>query len=173
MCGRTVEERLREHIRHFKHKNVERSAVAQHAWETGHDLLFEDTRVLAREDRWWPRRLKESMEIAKPPEHQRRRGIAPPRCLAAFATGHRSVSCRTGPLHAVRSRTAPCGPTADRPVPSKHLRSSRWRPAPLRERFRRSLEFCGGGLRVLWPPYGCPMSGRRTWVLTGTFYHLR
>ncbi len=67
--GRTIEERLREHIRHSKFNNMDKSAVALHAWKTGHAILFDDTRLLAREERWGTRRVKEAVEITKHPQN--------------------------------------------------------------------------------------------------------
>ena len=67
--GRTVDERLREHIRHYKYNNTNKSAIALHAWKTGHAILFDDTRLLAREDRWGTRRVKEAVEIIKHPHN--------------------------------------------------------------------------------------------------------
>lgn len=119
--GRTVEERLREHIRHFKHGNVQCSAVAQHAWETGHDFRFEDTKVLAKEDRWWPRRIKEAMEIAR--HSQNINGDAGLRLHGAWrslikldtrgpAQPHLPMPSDPGPL-----QTAPCRPTTCHSLP--------------------------------------------------------
>lgn len=70
--GRTVEERMREHMRHDRLHNIHKSALAQHAAETGHLVNYHETRTLSIEDRWWPRVIKEALEISRRPENLNR-----------------------------------------------------------------------------------------------------
>ncbi|PSN31891.1 hypothetical protein C0J52_20819 [Blattella germanica] len=67
--GRTVEERRKEHIRYCKLHQVDKSAIAQHSAETGHAIDFDKIDILGREDRRFPRLIKEAIQIAKHPHN--------------------------------------------------------------------------------------------------------
>ncbi|XP_043263261.1 uncharacterized protein LOC122403673 [Colletes gigas] len=50
---------------------AQKSAVAEHQIETGHKILFQDVKVLAKEKAYFPREYREAVEIRKNPEqHQ-------------------------------------------------------------------------------------------------------
>lgn len=55
--------RQKEHKRHLWLGNTELSAVAQHGWDTGHMIHFEETAILHKLSSWHERVNRESMEI--------------------------------------------------------------------------------------------------------------
>jgi hypothetical protein len=68
--GRAVKCRLQEHGRAIKNKQYHLSAVAEHVnSEPGHSTNLERTSVLAREPRYYPRVIREAIEIAKHPNN--------------------------------------------------------------------------------------------------------
>jgi hypothetical protein len=60
---RTIKTRRKEHIRHLRLGQPEKSAVAQHALETGHKIEFNNTCRLARTKGYMDRIIKEAIEI--------------------------------------------------------------------------------------------------------------
>lgn len=63
--GRHIKTRLKEHISHTKHSNTGKSAIAEHSYDTGHVINFEETKKLATVGNFWPRKHRESIEIYK------------------------------------------------------------------------------------------------------------
>jgi hypothetical protein len=61
--NRTIEARRKEHMRHFRLGQPEKSAVAQHAIETGHMIEFNNTTRLVRTEGYMDRIVKEAIEI--------------------------------------------------------------------------------------------------------------
>ena len=61
--GRTIETRLKEHRRHFRLAQPEKSAVAEHSINEDHAIRWEDTKILCRSQRYWDRIVKEAIEI--------------------------------------------------------------------------------------------------------------
>ena len=57
--ARSFDIRLKEH----RKTTGSRTAVGDHIQETGHKLADDETKVLAREDQYWPRKIRESIEI--------------------------------------------------------------------------------------------------------------
>lgn len=50
--GRMVAIREQECKRHLRLGNLDKSANAQHGWETGHEIMFGETRLLHRSSNW-------------------------------------------------------------------------------------------------------------------------
>ena len=67
--GRTISIRRSEHIRQCRLQQWEQSAIAQHAMETHHEVLFDDIKLLARESKKPHRRVREAIEIARRPHN--------------------------------------------------------------------------------------------------------
>lgn len=67
--GRSIELRLREHKGDCKHKRITKSAVAEHTGLTGHKMDFDNARVLARVPHYFPRIIREAIEIEKQPNN--------------------------------------------------------------------------------------------------------
>lgn len=61
--GTTVVIRETEHKHHLCLRNVDKSAVALHGWNTGHTIKFEETVLLYRSSNWIERTIQESLEI--------------------------------------------------------------------------------------------------------------
>ena len=63
--GRSVRERLNEHIRNTNLNQTEKSAIAQHSYEAGHGVLFTNTKILHKENKKRQCLIKEAIEISK------------------------------------------------------------------------------------------------------------
>jgi hypothetical protein len=61
--GRTIETRLKEHKRHLRLGQPEKSAIAEHWTECKNSVQFVDTKMLCRSNGFWDRLVKESIEI--------------------------------------------------------------------------------------------------------------
>ncbi|XP_071053515.1 uncharacterized protein [Onthophagus taurus] len=61
--GRNVECRIKEHERDVRLKKTQQSAVAEHCHAKGHRIDFEQTKVLARDNRYYQRLTREAIEI--------------------------------------------------------------------------------------------------------------
>ncbi|XP_076397942.1 uncharacterized protein LOC143266273 [Megachile rotundata] len=66
--GRSVNTRLKEHERCARLGYIQ-SAVAEHQITTGHKILFEKTKVLAKTSAYLPRKYREAIEIRKHPNN--------------------------------------------------------------------------------------------------------
>ena len=67
--GRNVSTRVKEHFSHMKHQHEDKSAVAEHHWKTGHKIQLDQTKILVKENRFWPRLYREAIEIHKNPQN--------------------------------------------------------------------------------------------------------
>ncbi len=134
--GRTIEERLREHIRDFKFKKVHRSAVLSTHGKPAMLFSLDKTRMLAERGQWWPWTDKERpWKLRSIPGTANgdaglrllMRGLHSPKCAAAGCRPpgpYHAVRClASGPSFAVRPRTAPVRPLP--PPPFTHLHSGR------------------------------------------------
>ena len=61
--GRPVSERLLEHRADVKHRRVDNSAVAEHAWGEDHHPDWDGVTTIARDKHWHTRRVKEAIQI--------------------------------------------------------------------------------------------------------------
>jgi predicted GIY-YIG superfamily endonuclease len=61
--GRTIATRIKEHLRHFKLCQPEKSAVAEHSISENHAIHWEDVKVISREKKYWERITKEAIEV--------------------------------------------------------------------------------------------------------------
>ncbi|XP_046406336.1 uncharacterized protein LOC124171238 [Ischnura elegans] len=58
--------RIKEHARATKQKQLHLSAIAEHAWSgAGHSIDFEGTKMVAKDNRYYPRLIREALEIHK------------------------------------------------------------------------------------------------------------
>jgi hypothetical protein len=69
--NRTIETGRNEHMRHLRLGQPDKSAVAQHALETGHRVEFNTTCRLARTKGYMDRIIKEAIEIKLHPDINR------------------------------------------------------------------------------------------------------
>lgn len=67
--GRSINTRLTEHKRHLRLLHPTKSAIAEHAIDTLHDIRFEDTKILANNKNWSTRKIREAIEILKHPNN--------------------------------------------------------------------------------------------------------
>ena len=83
--GRALGCRFKEHT-DGKHPS---SAITEHTTNTGHRFKLEDVRILQREDRAVPRKIREAIEIHKRnPSMNRDRGQEIPPSLLQLVTSH-------------------------------------------------------------------------------------
>jgi hypothetical protein len=61
--GRSMEARCKEHMRHIRLKQPEKSAVAEHSINTRHHIDFSSTSVLDKAAGYMDRLVKEAIEI--------------------------------------------------------------------------------------------------------------
>ena len=61
----SVKTHLKEYERHCHLIQPDKSAVALHHLETGHKIKFEETQVLSKRPHYFPRILREAIEIFK------------------------------------------------------------------------------------------------------------
>jgi hypothetical protein len=71
---KTIETRRKEHIRHLRLGQPDKSAVAHHALETGHEIDFNNTCRLATTKGYMDRIIKEAIEIKLHPDNINRDG---------------------------------------------------------------------------------------------------
>ena len=55
--------RLNEHKRHCRLLQLDKSAIAEHAIGENHHIDFDQSEIVATEDRFWPRKVKEALLI--------------------------------------------------------------------------------------------------------------
>ncbi|XP_046407905.1 uncharacterized protein LOC124172509 [Ischnura elegans] len=66
---RSIKIRLQEHKGATQNKKFDLSAVAEHEWsEPGHNIIFDEAKIIAKEKRYYPRRIREPIEIIKTPK---------------------------------------------------------------------------------------------------------
>jgi hypothetical protein len=61
--GRSIEARCKEHMRHIRLDQPEKSAVAEHSINTGHQIDFNSVSVLDTASGYMDRLVKEAIEI--------------------------------------------------------------------------------------------------------------
>lgn len=64
--GRSIKCRIKEHQRDARLRDIERSAIAEHLHQDGqHRINFEEVKILSRTENYYPRVIRESLEIMK------------------------------------------------------------------------------------------------------------
>jgi hypothetical protein len=72
--GRSFQVRIKEHEADIRNERTRTSALAEHSFKTKHHVCLEDTKILAKEDHYYKRRLREALEIIKHPNNMNRDG---------------------------------------------------------------------------------------------------
>ncbi|XP_050528175.1 uncharacterized protein LOC126898277 [Daktulosphaira vitifoliae] len=67
--GRAIATRIKEHEKDVEYQRTEKSAVAEHAKNKGHDIQFDKVKILNKEPHFGKRMYKEAIEIEKCPEN--------------------------------------------------------------------------------------------------------
>jgi len=70
--GRSLKIRLKEHAADIKNERSRTSALAEHSSKTKHHVCLEDAKVIAREDNYHKRKIREAIEIMKFPQNLNR-----------------------------------------------------------------------------------------------------
>ena len=65
MTLRNLETQLQEHRRHTEKCDPQRSAIAEHSVVQDHRINWDGARVLDVEQAWRPRKIKETLHIAR------------------------------------------------------------------------------------------------------------
>jgi hypothetical protein len=71
---RALDVRMKEHFRATKNGQHKLSAISEHAWTPGHDIKFDEAKVIVRENRYYPRLIREAIEITKTDNFNRDEG---------------------------------------------------------------------------------------------------
>ncbi|XP_045492134.1 uncharacterized protein LOC123691667 [Colias croceus] len=72
---RSIANRLKEHIADIKHRRHKKSAVCEHTLDNNHFIRFDQPQILARENKFFPRLVREAIEIKKHPNFNREDGL--------------------------------------------------------------------------------------------------
>jgi hypothetical protein len=70
--GRSLKIRLKEHVADIKNERSRTSALVEHSSKTKHHVCVEDAKVIAREDNYHKRKIREAIEIMKFPQNLNR-----------------------------------------------------------------------------------------------------
>jgi len=70
--GRSFQVRIKEHGADIKNERTRTSALAEHSFKTRHHVRLEDTKILAKENHLFKRRIREAIEIRKHPSNLNR-----------------------------------------------------------------------------------------------------
>ena len=74
--GRPLSTRLKEHQRHCRNGDTDKSAVALHGWSLNHRIDWDSSDVIDREDRLFQRRVKEALHIRRTNNFNKDQGLA-------------------------------------------------------------------------------------------------
>ncbi|PNF15534.1 hypothetical protein B7P43_G16534 [Cryptotermes secundus] len=72
--GRSVDMRLKEHQRHIRFEQPDKSAVAEHGIDLGHRIQLQNTSILATKTCYMDRIIREAIEIQLHPGNKNREG---------------------------------------------------------------------------------------------------
>ncbi|KAJ0178488.1 hypothetical protein K1T71_006311 [Dendrolimus kikuchii] len=72
---RSIKTRVKEHIADMKHTRSTKSAISEHTLDKpNHYIRFDNPQILAKENRFIPRMMREAIEIKKHPNFNREDG---------------------------------------------------------------------------------------------------
>jgi hypothetical protein len=67
--GRSVKVRLKEHCADIIYDRTKKYSVAEHSHKSNHQICIEDAKVIAMEDHYNKRHIREALEIEKHPQN--------------------------------------------------------------------------------------------------------
>ena len=70
--GRSFTTRIKEHSADIKHERVVKSSLAEHSSLTKHHICLENSQILAKENNYYKRKMKEAIEIFNHPTNLNR-----------------------------------------------------------------------------------------------------
>jgi len=70
--GHSLQTRLKEHVADIRNDRSRTSALAEHSSKTKHHLCVENTSIVAREENYHRRKIREALEIMKHPHNLNR-----------------------------------------------------------------------------------------------------
>ena len=66
---RSLKSRSDEHKRSVRNCDCDKNEIAKHCWEADHSLTWDQEKVIDRENRLIPRKIKETIHCLKNPNH--------------------------------------------------------------------------------------------------------
>ena len=63
--GRAIKIRIKEHCADIRHERIKKSAIVEHSQKTNHHICIEDAKVIAIEENYNRRCIREAIEIEK------------------------------------------------------------------------------------------------------------
>ena len=72
--GRSLKVRLKEHGANIRNQHIRTSTLVEHLEKSKHHIFLEETSMIAKENHYYKRRFRESLDIIKHPNNLNRDG---------------------------------------------------------------------------------------------------
>ena len=67
--GRSIHDRLKEHITNTNHKRLSKSTIVDHSFKSNHLICFDQTKILAHTSHYPTHLIREALEIENNPNN--------------------------------------------------------------------------------------------------------